>query len=54
MEGFVQTNMFAWICTVFAHLIIDCIIQYPKIGNLRYVHMYIVMYIMPHVEHDEF
>ena len=27
--------MFAWMMTVFAHLIIGCAIRYPKIGNLR-------------------
>ena len=31
MEEFTLTNMFAWICTVFAHLIIGCEILYPKI-----------------------
>ena len=36
MEQFAQTNVFAWIWTVFAHLIIGCAIRYPKIGNLRY------------------
>ena len=28
--------MFAWICTVFTHLMIGCAIQYPIIGKLRY------------------
>ena len=37
MEHFAQTNVFAWISTVFAHLIIGCAIRYPKIGNLRYL-----------------
>ena len=37
MEHFTQTNVFAWISTVFAHLIIGCAIRYPKIGNLRYL-----------------
>ena len=48
MEHFVQTNVFAWICTVFAwirtvfaHLIIGCAIRYLKIGNLRYVCMHL-------------
>ena len=43
MEHFAQTNvlaliypMFAWITTIFVHLIIGCAIRYPKIGNLRY------------------
>ena len=43
MEHFAQTNvlawiytMFAWIRTIFVHLIIGCAIRYPKIGNLRY------------------
>ena len=36
MEHFAQTNVFGWIWTVFAHLIIGCAIRYPKIGNLRY------------------
>ena len=36
MEYFAQTNVFARIRTVFAHLIIGCVIQYPKTGNLRY------------------
>ena len=37
MEGFLQMNVFAWLYTVFAHLIIGCVIWYPKTGNLRYV-----------------
>ena len=37
MEHFAQTNVFTWIHTVFAHLIIGCAIRYPKIGNLCYV-----------------
>ena len=36
MEHFAQTNVFAQISTVFAHLIIGCAIRYPKTGNLRY------------------
>ena len=32
MEDFEQTNMFAWICTIFAHLIIGCVIRYPKLA----------------------
>ena len=36
MEHFTQTNVFARIWTVLAHLIIGCAIQYPKFGNLRY------------------
>ena len=36
MEHFAQTNVFARIRTVFAHLITGCAIEYPKIGNLRY------------------
>ena len=36
MEDFAQTNMFAWICIVFAHLIIGCAIRYPIIGKLHY------------------
>ena len=32
-----QTNVFAWLCTVFAHLIVGCAIQYPKTGNLHYI-----------------
>ena len=27
MEDFMQTNMFAWICSVFAHLIVQSDIQ---------------------------
>ena len=39
-----QTNVFAWIRTVFAHLIIGCATRYPKTGNLRYVFWnYIIM-----------
>ena len=45
MEHFTQTNVFARIRTVFAHLIIVCVIRYPKIGNLRYVYIYIYIYI---------
>ena len=41
MEYFGQTNLFAWISTVFAHLIIGCAIRYPKIGNLRYA-LYVI------------
>ena len=37
MEDFMQMNMFTWIYTVFAHLIIGCATQYPKSGNLRKV-----------------
>ena len=36
MEHFAQTDMFARIRTDFAHLIIGCVIRYPKTGNLRY------------------
>ena len=43
MEHFTQTNVFAWIRTVFAqiqtifaYLIIGCAIRYLKIGNLHY------------------
>ena len=28
-------TVFAWISTIFAHFMIGCAIQYPKIGNLR-------------------
>ena len=31
------TNMFAWICTTFVHLIIGCAIRYPLTGNLWYI-----------------
>ena len=31
-----QSRKFTWICTAFAHLIIGCVIRYPKTGNLRY------------------
>ena len=37
MEYFAQTNVFARIRTIFAHLIIGCTIRYPKIDNLHYV-----------------
>ena len=37
MGDFVQMNVFAWICTIFVHSIIGCVIQYPKSINLRYV-----------------
>ena len=33
MEDFAQTNMFAWICIVFAHLIIGCAIRYSIIAK---------------------
>ena len=36
LEYFPQTNVFAWICTVYALLIIGCSIRYPKTGILRY------------------
>ena len=39
MEDFVQMNIFAWICTIFAHLIIGCAIQYLKTGNLHYTNL---------------
>ena len=29
-------TIFAQIWTAFAHLIISCVIRYPKIGNLRH------------------
>ena len=35
LEYFPQTNVFAWICTVYASLIIGCSIQYLKTGILR-------------------
>ena len=35
VKKFAQTNVFAWICTAFVHLIIGCAIRYPLIGNLR-------------------
>ena len=39
MEDFAQMNMFSWICTAFAHLIIGCAIRYLKPDVLHYVHM---------------
>ena len=33
MEDLVQTSIFAWICTVFAHLIHGYAIQYPKLAT---------------------
>ena len=30
-------TIFAWIWTIFAHLIVGCTIRYPKIDNLRYL-----------------
>ena len=36
MEHFAQMNVFAWIRIIFAHLIIGCVIRYPKTGNLHY------------------
>ena len=44
MEHFAQTNVFARIRTVFAHLIIGCAIRYPKIGNLHYRLNYLDFY----------
>ena len=38
MEDFTQANVSAWVCTIFAHLIMGCAIWYPKIGNLRYMY----------------
>ena len=32
MKDLYRQNVFAWICTTFAHLIIDYAIQYPIIG----------------------
>ena len=42
MEHFVQTNVFVWISTVFAHLIIGWAIRYPKTGNLCYTQFIII------------
>ena len=36
VKDFVQLNVFVWIYTAFAHLLIGCAIWYPKTGNLRY------------------
>ena len=33
MEDFMQTNVFAWMCIIFAHLIIGRTIWYLIIGN---------------------
>ena len=33
MEDFIQMNVFAWISTIFVHLMIGCVIQYPKLAT---------------------
>ena len=40
MEDIMEMNVFAWICTVFTYLTIDCAIRYPKIGKLHYKKTY--------------
>ena len=40
LEDFMQLNMFAWIQTMFAYLIINCLC-FPIIGNSCYVCMYV-------------
>ena len=43
LKYFPQTNVFAWICTVYASLIIGCSIRYPKTGILCYIHTEVIL-----------